>query len=96
MPEFENGVKAMYDFLSKNIVYPNIARENGIEGVVYIGFVVSKDGTIRDVHFKRGIGGGCNEEAMRVVKMMPRWKAGKQNGKAVNVAFTIPVKFKLS
>jgi periplasmic protein TonB len=95
-PEFENGVKAMYDFLSKNIVYPNVARENGIEGIVYIGFVVSKDGTIRDVHFKRGIGGGCNEEAMRVVKMMPRWKPGKQNGKAVNVAFTIPVKFKLS
>ncbi len=96
MPEFENGVKAMYDFLSKNMVYPTIARENGIDGTVYVGFVVNKDGVIRDVHVKRGIGGGCNEEAMRVVKMMPHWKAGKQNGKAVNVAFTIPVKFKLS
>lgn len=96
MPEFENGVKAMYEFLGKNIVYPAVARENGIEGTVYVGFVVSKDGTIRDVQIKRGIGGGCNEEAVRVVKMMPKWKAGKQNGKAVNVAFTIPVKFKLA
>lgn len=95
-PEFENGVKAMYDFLSKNIVYPAVARENGIEGTVFVGFVVSKDGSIRDVQVKRGIGGGCNDEAIRVIQSMPRWKPGKQNGKPVNVAYTIPVKFKLS
>ena len=94
-PEFENGDKAMYEFLSKNIVYPTIARENGITGTVFVGFVVSKDGTIRNVEVKRGIGGGCNEEAMRVIKLMPKWKPGKQNGKAVNVAFTLPVKFRL-
>lgn len=94
-PEFENGDKAMYAFLSKNIVYPTIARENGISGTVFVGFVVSKDGTIRNVEIKRGIGGGCNEEAIRVIKLMPKWKPGKQNGKAVNVAFTLPVKFRL-
>ena len=94
-PEFENGDKAMYAFLSKNIVYPAIARENGISGTVFVGFVVSKDGTIRNVEIKRGIGGGCNEEAIRVIKLMPKWKPGKQNGKAVNVAFTLPVKFRL-
>ena len=75
--------------------YPAIARENGIEGVVYVGFVVGKDGSIRDVQVKRGIAGGCNEEAIRVIKLMPNWNPGKQNGKAVSVAFTIPVKFKL-
>ncbi len=94
-PEFENGEKALYEFLGKNILYPTIARENGIQGTVFVGFVVSKDGTIRNVEIKRGIGGGCNEEAMRVIKLMPKWKPGKQNGKAVNVAFTLPVKFRL-
>ena len=94
-PEFKDGLKAMYKFMSDNVKYPAIARENGIEGVVYVGFVVGKEGVIRDVTVKRGIGGGCNEEAVRVISMMPAWKAGKQNGKAVSVAFTLPVKFKL-
>jgi periplasmic protein TonB len=95
MPEYKDGLKAMFQFLSANIKYPPIARESGIEGTVYVGFVVSKDGSIRDVQVKRGIGGGCNEEAVRVVSMMPNWKEGKQNGKAVNVAFTLPIKFHL-
>ncbi len=95
-PEFENGDKAMYEFIAQHIHYPEIARQNAIEGTVFIGFVVSKDGSIRDVVVKRGIGGGCNEEAIRVIKMMPKWKPGKQNGKPVNVAFTLPVKFKLT
>ena len=94
-PEFEDGDKAMYEFLSKNINYPAIARESSISGTVFVGFVVSKDGSIRNVEIKRGIGGGCNEEAIRVIKLMPKWKPGKQNGKAVNVAFTLPVKFRL-
>jgi periplasmic protein TonB len=94
-PEFVNGLKAMYQFLKENMKYPAVARENGIEGSVYVGFVVGKDGTIRDVKVKRGIGGGCNEEAIRVVELMPKWNPGKQNGKAVNVSFTIPIKFKL-
>lgn len=94
-PEFQDGVKAMYQFLSNNIKYPAIARENAIEGTVYVGFVVGKDGSIRDVAVKRGIGGGCNEEAVRVVKLMPNWKPGKQQGKPVSVAYTIPIKFHL-
>lgn len=94
-PEFPDGVKAMYRFLSDNIKYPTIARENNIEGTVYVGFVVGRDGTIRNVTVKRGIGGGCNEEAERVVKLMPKWHAGKQNGKEVSVNFTIPIKFTL-
>jgi periplasmic protein TonB len=94
-PEFKDGVAAMYQFLNKNIVYPSVARENGIEGTVFITFVVGKDGSIRDAQVKRGIGGGCSEEALRVVKLMPNWNPGKQNGKAVSVTFTMPVKFKL-
>jgi periplasmic protein TonB len=94
-PEFKDGVSAMYQFLSKNMVYPSVARENGIEGTVYVSFVVGKDGAIRDAKFLRGIGGGCNEEALRVIKLMPNWNPGKQNGKAVSVTFTMPVKFKL-
>ena len=94
-PEFVNGLKAMYQFLGDNIKYPAVARENNIEGTVYVGFVVGKDGTIRDVKVKRGIAGGCNEEAIRVVELMPKWNAGKQNGKPVSVSYTIPIKFKL-
>jgi periplasmic protein TonB len=94
-PEFVNGLSAMYQFLKNNMKYPAVARENNIEGTVYVGFVVGKDGTIRDVKVKRGIGGGCNEEAIRVVELMPKWNPGKQNGRAVTVAFTIPIKFKL-
>ncbi len=96
MPEYMDGMKAMFRFLSDNIKYPALARENGIEGTVYVGFTVGKDGKIRDVMVKRGIGGGCNDEAVRVVTMMPNWKEGRQNGKSVNVAFTLPIKFALN
>ncbi|MBC8173775.1 MAG: energy transducer TonB, partial [Chitinophagales bacterium] len=70
-------------------------KENGIEGTVYVQFVVEKDGSITDVKVVRGIGGGCNEEAMAKVKAMPKWTPGKQQGKPVRVSFTLPVKFKL-
>jgi periplasmic protein TonB len=94
-PEFPDGQKAMFSWLSSNIKYPPIARENGIEGTVYVGFVVNTDGSIVDVIVKRGIGGGCNEEAVRVVQQMPNWKPGRQQGRPVRVAFTLPIKFKL-
>ena len=94
-PEFKDGLKALYRFLSENMKYPAIARESAIEGTVYVGFVVGRDGTIRDVLVKRGLGGGLNEEAVRVIQLMPKWNPGKQNGKAVSVAFTLPIKFKL-
>lgn len=94
-PSFPGGYEALNAYLSKNIKYPPIARENGIEGKVILSFVVDKNGGIRDIKVRRGIGGGCDEEAVRVVKSMPEWKPGKQNGKAVNVMFNLPVNFKL-
>ena len=72
-----------------------MARENDIQGTVAVRFVVDKDGSIGDVEVLRGIGGGCDQEAVRVIKSMPPWKAGKQNGQPVKVYFTLPVKFKL-
>ncbi len=96
MPEYKDGMKAMFQFLADNIKYPAIARENGIDGTVYVGFVVLNDGSIRNVEVKRGRSGGLNEEAARVIAMMPNWKPGRQNGKPVNVAFTVPIKFTLN
>ena len=95
VPQFPDGNAAMYKFLASQIKYPSVARENGIEGTVYVSFVVWLDGSIRNIEIKRGIGGGCNDEALRVVNLMPKWSPGKQNGKAVPVAFTLPIKFKL-
>lgn len=95
-PEFPGGEVALLKYLQKNIKYPPIAKENGIEGTVYISFIVFEDGSIQQVKVARDIGGGCGKEAMRVVKKMPRWKAGKQRGKPVRVRFNIPVKFKLA
>lgn len=96
MPEFPGGENARFEFLSKNIVYPTLAAENGIQGTVYLSFIVKKDGRITDARILRGIGGGCDEEALRVVRNMPPWKPGKQNGKHVDVLFNMPVIFKLS
>jgi periplasmic protein TonB len=93
MPDFPGGESELYKFLEKNIKYPAMARESGITGTVYIRFVVNKDGSITNASILRGIGGGCDEEAMRVVKNMPPWKPGKQNGIAVPVYFTLPVHF---
>ena len=94
-PEFPNGEAAMFKFLRDNIKYPAIARENNIEGTAYVGFVVNTDGSIQDVTIKRGVGGGCSEEALRVVNMMPKWSPGRQQGRPVRVAYTLPVKFRL-
>ncbi len=94
-PEFVGGQAALMKFLSKNIKYPQMARETGISGTVYVRFVVEKNGSVSQVKVVRGIGGGCDEEAMRVVKMMPKWKPGRQRGKPVRVNFTLPVKFVL-
>ena len=95
MPSFPGGDQKMYEYLSKNIKYPQIARESGIQGRVFVNFVVEPDGSVSNVKVLRGIGGGCDEEAMRVVKAMPKWTPGKQRGKAVRVSYTLPVVFKL-
>jgi protein TonB len=85
----------MSAYLSKNLHYPDAARESNIEGRVLVKFVVNEDGAVSDVQVQRGIGGGCDEEAKRVVAAMPNWKPGKQNGKPVKVYFTLPIMFKL-
>jgi protein TonB len=95
-PMFIGGQAALMKYLGKNITYPQMAKETGIQGTVYVSFVVEKKGNVTSVKIARGIGGGCDEEAMRVVKSMPKWKAGKQRGKPVRVNFTLPVKFVLN
>lgn len=94
-PEYPGGEKAMYDFLGKNIRYPDRAKNIGITGTVYLSFVIDEFGGVRDVQIARGIGGGCDEEAARVVKSMKRWKPGKQAGRAVKVRYQLPIQFEL-
>jgi len=96
MPEFEGGDDARISFLQKNLNYPPLARENSIEARVQIQFVVGLDGKISEVTPLTKKGWGLEEEAVRVVKMMPSWKPGKQNGKTVPVRFSIPIVFKLA
>ena len=95
MPEFPGGDQAMMDFVAKNVVYPQEARDKEISGRVMVGFIVEKDGSISDAKVVKGIGGGCDEEAVRVVKAMPKWKPGKEKGKPVRVSFMMPFAFKL-
>jgi protein TonB len=96
MPSFPGGNDALAKFLSKNIRYPHMASENGIEGRVFIQFVVDYEGNIKDVKAVGAIrGGGLEEEAMRLVKLMPKWTPGRQNGQAVSVQFNLPVSFQL-
>ena len=95
MPAYPGGDQKLMEYVAKNIKYPQIARETGIQGRVFVSFVVEPDGSVSNVKVLRGIGGGCDEEAMRVVKSMPKWKPGKQRGKAVRVSYMLPVNFKL-
>lgn len=94
-PEYPGGAGAMYGYIGKSIRYPSQAKRMGLEGTVVLAFVVEKDGSISNVSAVRGIGGGCDEEAARVVASMPKWKPAKQNGKSVRMRFTLPVKFQL-
>jgi protein TonB len=95
MPEFPGGKEALFAYIGKNLKYPEQAVEEGIEGVVYVTFVVEVDGSIAGVKVLRGIGGGCDEEALRVVRGMPNWKPGMQAGKPVRVKYNLPIRFKL-
>ena len=94
-PEFPGGAEALYKYLAQNIKYPQLARENNITGRVYVTFVVEKDGSVTGVRVLRDIGGGCGQEAIRVVKSMPKWTPGKQRGKNVRVQYNLPVNFSL-
>ncbi|MDZ7935877.1 MAG: TonB family protein [Emticicia sp.] len=92
-PAFPGGVKEMYPFIAKNLKYPEEAKRNNIKGKVFIKFIVRKDGSISDISILQGIGYGCEEEAMRIIEMMPKWNPGKQNGVPVNTYFTMPIAF---
>lgn len=95
MPEFPGGEAARNHFLAENIVYPLQATNNGIQGTVYVQFVVDENGDVIDAKVIRGIGGGCDEESLRVVNLMPKWKPGTQKGKPVRVLFNMPIYYKL-
>ena len=95
MPSFPGGDKALLEYLSNNIKYPVVAQENGVQGRVVVSFVVEKDGSITDVKVVRSVDPSLDKETARVVKSMPRWIPGKQNGSAVRVKYNVPVSFKL-
>lgn len=95
MPMFPGGDGALMGYLRDNIHYPTVAAENGVQGRVVVGFVVERDGSITDVNILRGVDPSLDHEAMRVVKSMPKWTPGKQNGSAVRVKYQVPVSFRL-
>lgn len=95
MPEFPGGDIALRKFIGKNVKYPNIARENNIQGKVYVRFVVTDKGLVEKVQLARGIDPLLDKEAIRVVKTLPKWTPGKQGGKNVSVWYTVPINFKL-
>lgn len=94
MPEFPGGDKAMKKFIAENLVYPPLVKERGIKGKVYLAFTVKTDGTIADIKVLRGIGGGCDEEAVKVVQKMPRWLPGMQRAQPVAVQYNLVIEFK--
>jgi protein TonB len=97
MPKFPGGEDAMFKYISNNIVYPKSAQKDGIAGTVYIYFIINKKGNVTSAEVKRGVRGGeeLNAEALRVIKEMPQWEPGYQNGKPVSVQLTLPIKFTL-
>ena len=95
MPEFPGGMGECMKFLGKNIKYPTISQENGVQGRVIVQFVVNRDGSIVDPVVVRGVDPYLDKEALRVIATMPKWKPGKQRGKAVRVKYTVPVMFRL-
>ena len=95
-PEFPGGMAAWAKFIQKNLKYPYMAQDANVQGKVYLSFVVEKDGSITDVNVLRGIGSGCDEEAMRVIKKSPKWKAGMQNNEKVRVRYTMPINYTIT
>ena len=93
MPEFPGGIEALFSYLGNTLKYPAMAKDAKIQGKVYVTFVVDRDGSIANVKVLRGIGGGCDEEAIKVVKGMPRWEPGRQRNKAVRVQYNLPINF---
>ena len=95
MPQFPGGESELFKFLRENVKYPRKARDNGISGRVYVSYIIDKDGSLRDIKIIKGISQEIDEEAMRVIKLMPKWIPGMQDGIAVQVQYNIPINFKL-
>jgi protein TonB len=95
-PEFPGGEEGMMKWIAEHIKYPEIAKENGITGKVFIQFVIDKDGRVTNVSVLRGVDPSLDKEALRVISAMPAWTPGKQRGKAVKVSFQLPINFKLN
>lgn len=95
MPEFPGGDLALRNYIATHVDYPVIAQENGIQGKVYVTFVVGKDGSVKNASIARGVDPSLDKEAIRVVNSLPKWKPGKQRGKPVNVSYTVPINFVL-
>ena len=94
-PEFPGGMDSLVQYFSNNLRYPEEAQKAGIEGKVYVRFVVEKDGSISNINILREIGGGCGKEAVRVVRAMPKWKPGRNKGEAVRSQFNLPIRFQI-
>jgi periplasmic protein TonB len=92
-PEFPGGAQARKTFLQRNIRYPKLAINNKIQGIVHVSFIVEKNGALTNVKITQGVGAGCDEEALRVIRLMPRWKPGKQQGHEVRVVIDLPIAF---
>ena len=95
MPSFAGGSNAFGTFLARTIRYPQIARQNNVQGRVIISFVVEMDGSLSDVKVAKGVGSGLDQEALRIIKVSPNWMPGMQNGKRVRVAYSVPISFTL-
>lgn len=95
-PSFPGGIEMFYKLLLYNIRYPAKAFENKVQGKVFVSFVIEKDGSLTDIKVVRALGSGCDEEALRVMKLSPKWKPGIQNGRPVRVQYTMPISFNLS
>lgn len=95
MPEFPGGTAALLKYIAHNVKYPIICQENGIQGMVSVSFVINEKGEVTNVKAYRGTDANLEQEAVRVVKSLPKWKPGKQRGKAVKVSYSVPVRFRL-
>ena len=95
-PEFPGGEKARSKFMTDHVKYPDSAINNNVQGTVYASFVVETDGSLTNIEIIKGIGYGCDEEVIRLIKVMPKWTPGEQKGKPVKVQFNLPIKFALN
>ena len=96
MPEFPGGDLELRKYIAQNIQYPEIAKENGIQGKVFVQFVVNQKGEVEQVKVVRGVDPSLDKEAVRVIQSLPKWKPGSQRGKPVKVSFTVPINFQLN